>query len=1185
MTQPLRFTPLFSPTHTSSCSPTTHPLLAPDEPAAGSPRPRRSVTGKTVKKAAAKAAAAKPAPKSPAKATPAKPASKALAAKPPAKPLAKATPAKAAPKPSPAKPAAKATAKKVAKRQARRPAPAATTTQPASLTPLPTDSTPQSHAIAPSLAELTPHSSHDHAHHPARTLSDHQPHDQHPIQPDIQPDIHPDDQPTRVTFNDDSHPLPDLHTQPDTDTDLPPARFNRFLDDDDHAPAAHDFMADAALARADLHPDAELADADLADADLAHTEPSDVDAHDPEAHDAPDDADLPPSQGPRTELLVNYIPGDECRIAIIEDGKLEEFHAESLNRISRVGNIYLGRVRNVEPGIQAAFIDFGVGENAFLHFSDLHPRYFGDDEDSTERVGKKTARRERPPIERSLRRGQEIMVQVSKEGVGTKGPAVTSYLSIPGRYLVMMPFMDSVGVSQKEEDEDRRRAARKLLDTLDLPKDFGWILRTAGLDRTKAELKRDVAYLLRLWKDMERRRGSGGGKPRLLYSESDLLVRTLRDQASGDIDRIVIDSELALERAARFMRIVAPRSAAKLALYKGVRPIFHAFNIEEQINLMHAREVPLPSGGRLVIDETEALVAIDVNSGRMKGYKDAEENAFRCNIEAVDEICRQLRLRDLGGLIINDLIDMRAHRHRREIENRFKDRLRRDRAKSTISGISQFGILEMTRQRMRGSHESQHFADCPHCRGRGMLQKPDSVAGDALRELSCLLDHERVGSVELVVSPRVAATFLGSKRPRLNQIERRSGKTVQVRISDTIPPDRFTFYAYAPDGSDLELDRLPRINRKPEVVDYADLTGLNLDEDASDDLTAEAQRAKQADLDEALAADQQQADADRRALDQAERALLDDHADSHRREPQRAHRPPAQDPRHAGRPDSRHGPRRDQPGRDQPHRDARPADPNARPPLPIGQPNTHAATHPGAQPGHDHADLGPDGQPRKKRRRRRRRRSGSPDAAPLFDANGNPITPSPDANPDPNFDPDDRFDDDIETDDDQHPPHQHAHSPSDHADDSDSGDHSGPDFGPHAGPNGGQDFGPDGQPRRRRRRRRRSAPADAPFPNANPANAPGPYHQGPSGPTPRPLHSPTAEPKPAAGRPAPARVVGPRLVSQPQQRTDSPPPPTHAPTNTPASPAPDKPRRRGLYGAGRRMLSPAEIAAAKAKKE
>lgn len=515
------------------------------------------------------------------------------------------------------------------------------------------------------------------------------------------------------------------------------------------------------------------------------------------------------SAGKKKQMVINYVPGEECRVAIVDGGKLEEFHAERLDGPSNhVGNIYVGKVMNVEPAIQAAFVDFGLEQNGFLHISDVHPQYFpGADTDETERVGKKTPRRERPPIQDCFRRGDEVAVQVLKEGVGTKGPTVTSYLSIPGRFLVMMPQMDKVGVSRKVEDEDTRRKMREILDQLDLPDGFGFILRTAGMERTKTELKRDLAYLMRLWKDMEHR-WQTGDKPRLLYSESDLLVRALRDLLTSDIDEIVVDNQSALNRCARFLKIVAPRNATRLIHYTGKSPIYHVTGVEPQIQIIHAREVPLSSGGRLVIDEAEALVAIDVNSGKSRDARDSETNAFQTNLEAVDEICRQLRLRDLGGVIVNDLIDMRSAKHRRDIEARFRENLKKDRARWTIAPISEFGILEMTRQRMRASHESQHFTDCPTCRGRGLVQRPDSVAGDAMRDLASLLDNQQVQRVEIVVHPRIAGELLSTKRKALSRIERTSGKHVDVRISEAIQVDRITFYAYDDRGADLDIEKL-----------------------------------------------------------------------------------------------------------------------------------------------------------------------------------------------------------------------------------------------------------------------------------------------------------------------------------------------------------------------------------------
>jgi ribonuclease E len=559
----------------------------------------------------------------------------------------------------------------------------------------------------------------------------------------------------------------------------------------------------------------------------------------------------------KRQMLINYVPGEECRLAVIQDGKLEELHAERLNAVSHVGNIYVGKVVNVEPAIQAAFIDFGLEHNGFLHISDLHPRYFpGEDDSTTERVGKKTPRRERPPIQAALKRGQEVIVQVLKEGIGTKGPTLTSYLSIPGRFLVMMPDMDKVGVSRKVEDEEQRHKMREILDQLDLPEGFGFILRTAGLDRTKADVKRDLAYLNRLWKDMERRR-KAGNKPRLLYAESDLLTRSLRDILTSEIHEVVIDDESALRRAARFMKIISPRRTTKLLHYNRGAPIFHAFDVEQQIQRIFMREVPMPGGGSLVIDETEAMIAIDVNSGKMRNHGDSETTAYKTNCEAIDEICRQLKLRDLGGLVLMDLIDMRSRTHRKQIETQLRNNLKTDRARTRALSISEFGIIELTRQRMRGSVRSAHFAACPDCNGRGMVKRPDSVANDAMRELASLLQHERVQRLELVVSARVASELLSNKRRRLGQLERETSKHVDVRVSETIGVDRLTFYAYDERGADIDVEKLPKqlapgtlkewVEASSSGDDWAvdslldgDDLALDLDEDTDDEFEAEA---------------------------------------------------------------------------------------------------------------------------------------------------------------------------------------------------------------------------------------------------------------------------------------------------------------------------------------------------------
>ena len=506
-------------------------------------------------------------------------------------------------------------------------------------------------------------------------------------------------------------------------------------------------------------------------------------------------------------LVVNDEPGDECRIAILANQRLDSYFSEREATATNVGSIYKGKVMNVEGAIQAAFIDFGSGQNGFLHISDLHPKYFPGEE-RTEQVGKKIGRSERPLIQQALRKGQEILVQVIKEGLGSKGPTLTSYLSLPGRLLVMMPDMDRVGVSRRVEDEDQRREMRKILDSLQLPEGFGFILRTAGFDSTKTELQRDAAYLQRLWDAMEKR-SSKTGAPCELYTESDVLVRTLRDHTDSTVESIIVDSPGAFERAKMFLDVIAPKTSGKVMYYNGKAPIFEAYGIERQIDEIHSRTVALPSGGALVFDQTEALVAIDVNSGRSRSARDSETNAYQTNSEAVEEVCRQLRLRDLGGLIVVDCIDMRLIKHRRDIEERLTTLLKIDRAKSSFAPISEFGIIEMTRQRMRPSLRKMHYADCTHCGGSGEIRVPAAVAADAMRRVALLFSHAKIQRVEIVCSVRVAAEFMSNRRRAMHELEDRSSKRIDVRISEAFAADRVEMYAYDENNSDIELDRLP----------------------------------------------------------------------------------------------------------------------------------------------------------------------------------------------------------------------------------------------------------------------------------------------------------------------------------------------------------------------------------------
>ncbi|MSQ91300.1 MAG: Rne/Rng family ribonuclease, partial [Phycisphaerales bacterium] len=601
---------------------------------------------------------------------------------------------------------------------------------------------------------------------------------------------------------------------PESDPPIPPPSIE--VNIDDYAEEAHERAAevdDAAESEAESEAEAEPLDESL---------PGSSGEADPDASAAPE-SEGAPARKPRSraraakagpprniQLIINDEPGDECRVAILADKRLDSYFSEREASATNVGSIYKGRVMNVEAAIQAAFIDFGSGQNGFLHISDLHPKYFPGEE-RTEQVGKKIARSERPLIQQALRKGQEILVQVIKEGLGSKGPTLTSYLSLPGRLLVMMPDMDRVGVSRRVEDEDQRREMRRILDSLELPEGFGFILRTAGFDSTKTELQRDAAYLQRLWDAMEKR-SSKTGAPCELYTESDVLVRTLRDHTDSTVESIVVDSAGAFERAKMFLDVIAPKTSGKVFYYNGKVPIFEAYGIERQIDEIHSRTVALPSGGALVFDQTEALVAIDVNSGRSRSARDSETNAYQTNCEAIEEVCRQLRLRDLGGLIVMDCIDMRFVKHRREVEERLTALLKLDRAKSSFAPISEFGIIEMTRQRMRPSLRKMHYGDCQHCTGSGEIRVPGAVAADSMRRVALLFSYAKVQRVEVVCSVRVAAELLSNRRRAMHELEEKSSKRIDVRISEAFAADRVEMYAYDENNSDLELDRFPALS-------------------------------------------------------------------------------------------------------------------------------------------------------------------------------------------------------------------------------------------------------------------------------------------------------------------------------------------------------------------------------------
>ncbi|QDV35825.1 Rne/Rng family ribonuclease [Tautonia plasticadhaerens] len=389
----------------------------------------------------------------------------------------------------------------------------------------------------------------------------------------------------------------------------------------------------------------------------------------------------------------------------------------------------------------------------------------------------------KPPIQDVFRRNDEVLVQVIKESIGTKGPTLSTYISIPGRYLVLMPGLNRVGVSRKIADEGQRRKLRQIMHELNPPKGLGFIVRTAGLDRSKRDLARDLAYLLRLWKVILQRIKKAK-TPAPIYQESDMIIRTIRDIFNSEIDTIWIDEPSAFERAKEFLNFVMPRFVDRLKLYEGKVPLFQKYGLEEEINKIQRRQVHLPEGGSIVIDPTEALVAIDVNSGNFRFEDDAERTAYEMNLRAAKEIARQLRLRDLGGVIVNDFIDMREEKHRRGVERALREAVKRDRARTKILRMSQFGLIEMTRQRIRPSLKRSVYSECEHCGGGGLVKTVESMAIDAMRLIAFALNKDGIRHIRVDVSAEVATFLNNRKREEIAVLEANSSVSVHVCPSE-----------------------------------------------------------------------------------------------------------------------------------------------------------------------------------------------------------------------------------------------------------------------------------------------------------------------------------------------------------------------------------------------------------------
>jgi ribonuclease G len=498
----------------------------------------------------------------------------------------------------------------------------------------------------------------------------------------------------------------------------------------------------------------------------------------------------------QNEILINAGPG-ETRVAVLEKGQFAELHIERADARSRVSSVIRGRVTRVLPGMQAAFVDIGLEKAAFLYAGD----YLGDvelagvedpDEGGRPRRGRGNGRVP-PKIETMLREGQEILVQVAKEPIGTKGARITSHVSIAGRHLVLTPWSQRVGVSRRIESDRERRRLREVVERL-RPRDLGFIIRTAGEGIREADLEADLRYLTSVWDDIELRRDDGPA-PSTLYMEPSLPLRVIRDFTNAETRRIVVDSTETYQEMKAFSERFVAEPRPRLEHYRGAEPIFDHFGVEAQIDASLGRKVWLKSGGYLIIDQSEALTAFDVNTGRYVGKRDLEETVLKTNLEAVREIVNQLRLRNIGGLIILDFIDMESAENREKVYRTLQEAVRHDKARTNVLKISELGLVEMTRKRTRENLVQMLCEPCSHCEGRGYLLSSETVAYKVLREIRKDLPRFCGRRIALSVNRRVAERLLGPDRAALHGLERELGRDVEIRARADLHQEQFELVA------------------------------------------------------------------------------------------------------------------------------------------------------------------------------------------------------------------------------------------------------------------------------------------------------------------------------------------------------------------------------------------------------
>ena len=481
-------------------------------------------------------------------------------------------------------------------------------------------------------------------------------------------------------------------------------------------------------------------------------------------------------------MLFNATHAEELRVAIVDGQKLIDLDLESAIRSEKKGNIYKGKVTKVEPSLEACFVDYGSEKQGFLPLKEIYREYFDNYDSRTPITNVK--------IDSVIKEGQEMIVQVDKDERGTKGAALTTFVSLAGRFLVFMPNNPKGGGISRRIGGEERAELRQALSGLNVDSRHSLIARTEGIGRSEEELQWDLDFLVKIWKTIEDA-SKGLKAPFLIYQESNLIVRSIRDHLSDEISEIIVDDSEVYERAERFMKQVSPNSLGKLKLYSDSVPLFSRYQIEGQISSAFQREVDLPSGGSIAIDHTEALISIDVNSARATKDADIEETALHTNLEAVDEVARQLRVRDLGGLVVIDLIDMMVTKNQRAVETRLKDALQADRARVQIGHISRFGLLEMSRQRLRSSISEANYRQCPRCDGMGTIRSVVSSSLNLLRLIEDEALKENTEAIQAVLPLDMATYLLNEKRHELNQLEARLASRIIIIPSDELSSPHF----------------------------------------------------------------------------------------------------------------------------------------------------------------------------------------------------------------------------------------------------------------------------------------------------------------------------------------------------------------------------------------------------------